>query len=75
MCSVWLLSLSTALTAVVAAVLVGGIQVWLREKSYVFSHEEMAAITSDALNKTCESQLQSRGGARPISYSALSRLL
>jgi hypothetical protein len=52
MCGVWLIS--TAVLVVVAGVLVGGIQVWLLEKSYVFSPEEIAFLTTDALSETCE---------------------
>lgn len=51
MCGIWLLS--TAVLAVVSAVLVGGIQVWMREKSYVFTPEDLASITTDVLNETC----------------------
>ena len=36
----------------VGGVLVGGIQVWMREKSYVFTPEDLASITTDVLNET-----------------------
>ena len=32
--------------------MVGGIQVWMREKSYVFTPEDLASITTDVLNET-----------------------
>ena len=50
----------------VGGVLVGGIQVWIREKSYVFSPEELASLTNQALNKTRETNL-GRGGAQVLS--------
>ncbi|CAI8019928.1 Sigma non-opioid intracellular receptor 1 [Geodia barretti] len=49
-CSLWLLS--AGVLAVVGGVLVGGIQVWMREKSYVFTPEDLASITTDVLNET-----------------------
>lgn len=46
-----LLKLS-ALLLVLALLLVSGVNIWLREKSYVFSAEEVAAITNRALEET-----------------------
>ena len=47
MCSFWLFS--TAMLAVTGGVLVGGIQMWLREKSYVFTADEIASKTTEAI--------------------------
>lgn len=45
---------STATVAVVGGILVGCIQMWLKEKSYVFTAEEVAAITRLALNSSTD---------------------
>ena len=37
---------------VIAVLFVGGVQLWLKEKSYVFSADDLASITKQALNKT-----------------------
>ena len=39
----------SAALALVSALLVGGVQLWLKEKSYVFSAEELETITKQAL--------------------------
>lgn len=60
-CNFWLIF--TAVLAVVGGVLVGGIQMWLRDKSYVFTHENVASITNAALNSSPNGEgagLQSR---------------
>lgn len=36
--------------AIVGGVLVGSIEMWLKEKSYVFTAERVATITTDVLN-------------------------
>lgn len=51
-CKFWMFF--TAVLAVVSGVLVGGIQIWLRDKSYVFSHEEVASITTNVLNSSSD---------------------
>ena len=42
----------SALLLVAGALFVSGVQLWLREKSYVFTAEEIAAITNSALKAT-----------------------
>ena len=49
-CNFWLIS--TAVLAVVGGVLLGGIQMWLRDKNYVFTHESVASITNAAINSS-----------------------
>ena len=41
----------SALLTVLGGVVVGCIQIWLREKSYVFTAEEVASITTEAIHK------------------------
>lgn len=40
-----------AVSLVAAVLLVGGVRFWLSEKSYVFTAEELAKITTDILKK------------------------
>ena len=51
-----------AVLAVASALMLGGVQLWLREKSYVFSADEVASISRSALEAT-------RGKASNISCS------
>lgn len=44
--------IASAALALVSALLVGGIQLWMKEKSYVFSAEELVDITNQALRNT-----------------------
>ena len=50
--------LLAAVLVVVVGVLIGGIQIWLREKNYVFTAVKVAALTTDALESAT-----GRGGA------------
>ena len=50
----------SAVSLVACALFVGGVRFWLSEKHYVFSAEELASITTKALEKN-------KGGKRPQS--------
>ena len=54
----------------VGGVLVGGIQVWMREKSYVFTPEDLASITTDALNETRTRYVNGRGSFTTVHGSS-----
>ena len=72
-CNFWLIF--TAVLVVVGGVLVGGIQMWMRDKSYVFTHENVASITHDALNNSSNGKgagLQARAVMRTCCLPSLS---